>query len=93
MAPDEPFEIPRRMPHTEPRPREVLYEFIRESDQAQFRCELQTYEGWGVEAIFWMDGELLTARRFDTRALAVQWATIEREHIAQGMFEKRERDG
>ncbi len=31
-----------------------------------------TYEGFGVEAIFWMDGELLTARRFDTRALAVQ---------------------
>jgi hypothetical protein len=40
-----------------------------------------------------MDGELLTARRFDTQALAVQWATIEREHIAKGMFEKGERDG
>jgi hypothetical protein len=41
-------------------------------------------EAFGVEAIFWMDGEFLTARRFDTRALAVQWATIEREHIAKG---------
>jgi hypothetical protein len=39
------------------------------------------------------DGELLTARRFDTRALGVQWATTEREHIAMGMFEKGERDG
>jgi len=39
---------------------------------------------WGVEAQFRMDGELLIARRFDTRALAVQWATVEREHIEKG---------
>jgi hypothetical protein len=40
-------------------------------------------EEGGVEAQFWMIGELL-GRRFDTRALAVQWATIEREHIEKG---------
>jgi hypothetical protein len=28
-----------------------------------------------------MNGELLIGRRFDTRALAVQWATVERAHI------------
>jgi hypothetical protein len=37
-----------------------------------------------VEAQFWMNGELLIARRFDTRAVGVQWAIGEREHIAKG---------
>jgi hypothetical protein len=62
----------------------VLFEFVRELDHAHFRCELRTYEGFGVEAIFWKEGKLLIARRFDTRALAVQWATLEREHIEKG---------
>jgi hypothetical protein len=30
-----------------------------------------------------MNGEMLIGRRFDTRALAVQWAMVEREHIAK----------
>jgi hypothetical protein len=30
-----------------------------------------------------MNAELLIDRRFDTRALAVQWAMVEREHIAK----------
>jgi hypothetical protein len=37
------------MPHPEPRPREVLYDFIRESDQAQFRCELRDHGEYGTE--------------------------------------------
>jgi hypothetical protein len=31
-----------------------------------------------------MDGELLIGRRFDTRALAVQWAKVERHHLEKG---------
>ncbi len=38
---------------------EVLFEFIRESNRAHFQFELRTYEGWGVEAQFWMNGEYL----------------------------------
>ena len=65
-------------------PGELLFEFVRESDQTHFRCELRAYEGWGVEAVFWMNGQLLVARRFDTRALAVQWAVIERQAVEKG---------
>jgi hypothetical protein len=54
------------------------------ADQAHFLCELRTYEGCGVEALFWVDGGLLTAKRFDTRAPAVQWATIERDNFEKG---------
>ena len=75
------FYAPRHKlpPPRQPRPGEILFEFVRESDHAHFRCELRTHGGeWGVEAQFWMNGELLIGRRFDARALAVQWAMVER---------------
>jgi hypothetical protein len=53
-------------------------------DQAHFRCELRTHGGWGIEAQFWMNGELLIGQRFDTLALAVQWAVVERQALEQG---------
>jgi hypothetical protein len=83
---DEPFYLPnyKLPPPRTPGP-ELLFEFWRESDHAHFRCELRTHGGErGVDLQFWMNGELLIGRRFVTRALAVQWATIEREHIAKG---------
>src|SRR5262245_44087673 len=63
---------------------DVLVSAQKHPDQAHFRGVLRMHEGWGVEAQFWMDGELLIASRFDTRPLAVQWATLEREHIEKG---------
>jgi hypothetical protein len=33
---------------------------------------------WGVEAQIMIDGGLLIGRRFETRALALQWAEMER---------------
>jgi hypothetical protein len=84
---DDPFDAPGLEPakFRGPQPGEVLFEFVRESDRSHFRCELR-YHGdvWGVEAQFWMNGELLIGRRFDTRALALQWAMVEREHIEKG---------
>jgi hypothetical protein len=72
-------------PPRQPQPGEILFEFVRESDHEHFRCELRTHGGeWGVEAQFFVRGDLFIARRFDTRALAVQWATIERKHIEKG---------
>jgi hypothetical protein len=84
---DEPFYAPGRNPPPprQPQPGEILFEFVRESDHEHFRCELRTHGGeWGVEAQFWINDELLIGRRFDTRALAVQWATVEREYIEKG---------
>ncbi len=80
---DEPFYKPGHLPSRRvPRPGELLFEFVRESDHAQFRCELR-YHGdfWGVEAQFLMNGDLLIAQRFETKALAMHWATLEREHL------------
>jgi hypothetical protein len=69
---DQRFYTPGRKPPParQPQPGEVLFEFVREPDHAHFRCELLTHESWGVEAQFWMNGELLIGRGFDTRALA-----------------------
>jgi len=72
-------------PPRKPQSGEVLFEFVRESDHARLRCKLPTHEGWGVEAQLWINGELLIGRRFDIHAaLAVQWAMVERDHIAKG---------
>ncbi len=82
---DEPFYKPGHLPSRRvPRPGEVLFEFVREPDHAQFRCELR-YHGdrWGVEAQLLMNGDLFIAQRFETKTLAVQWATLEREHLLQ----------
>ena len=40
--------------------------------------------GYGIEAQISMDGNLLIGRRFETRALAVQWAEAERPELEKG---------
>lgn len=80
---DEPFYSPKYQPppKTAPRPGELLFEFVRESDRRHFRCELRYHGEHGVEAQFYVAGDFLIGRRFDTRALAVEWAGDERTHI------------
>jgi hypothetical protein len=39
---------------------------------------------FGVEAQFWEQEEFRYSRRFDTRALAVQWAEEERKVLEKG---------
>jgi hypothetical protein len=54
---------------------ELLFEFVRGSDWAAMSCELRCHgELFGWEAQFFERGELFHSRRFDTRALAVEWA-------------------
>jgi hypothetical protein len=80
------FHVPSRLPSRRvPRPDELLFEFVRISDRAQFRCELR-YRGdfWGVEAEVFKQGCLLIARRFETKALAMRWAELERQQIENG---------
>jgi hypothetical protein len=62
-----------------------LFEFVRVSDRAQFRCELR-YHGdyWGVEVRVLMNGAPLIAERFDAKALAVQWAESKRQAVEKG---------
>jgi hypothetical protein len=86
MAPDDRSETPGRMPpssRTEPRPGEVLYEFIRKSDRAQFRCDLRDHGEYGIEVQVFKDGKLVAASVFATRTFALQWADLKR-----GAFEK-----
>jgi len=87
MADQEPFYSPNYRlppPRTKPRPGEFLFEFWVESKRAHYRCELRSVGEWGVEAQFFKNGDLLIAQRFDTKALAVQWAVVEREHFEKG---------
>lgn len=65
-------------------PSEPLFEFVRASDGARISCVLRNHGKWGVEAQFLERGELFFSRRFDTRALAVQWAQLERQDMEKG---------
>jgi hypothetical protein len=58
-----------------------LFKFVRESDQASFRCELRDRGRWGCEARFLFNGRLLFSRRFDTKEQAAQWAALERDLV------------
>jgi hypothetical protein len=87
---DEPFYSPNRKPPPprQPQPGEFLFEFTRD-DGAIYRCELRSHaEELGipaaVEAQFLLDGELLIARRFDTKKLAMQWVEEQRKYIEKG---------
>lgn len=44
-------------------------------------CELRGHGEYGWEAQLLRDGELFVGRRFDTHALAVQWADLERQAL------------
>ena len=80
---DEPF----YSPHVNPaparvaKPVELLFEFVRASDRAPMSRELRFHgKSFGREAQFLEGGELFASRGgFLTRALAVQWADVERQ--------------
>jgi hypothetical protein len=62
-------------------PGELLFAFVRASDGARLRCELRFHgESYGWEAQFLEGGGFSFYARggFVTRALAVQWAEVER---------------
>jgi hypothetical protein len=83
---DEPFTKPGRViSPRQPKPGELLFEFVRLSDRAPMSCELRFHgESWGWEAQFLERGELFYSRRFDLGWQAVQWAELEREAIEKG---------
>jgi hypothetical protein len=64
----------------QPRPGELLFEFVRASDRASMACELRfNGDTYGWEAQFLGRGVLFSSHGlFVTRALAVQWAEQQR---------------
>jgi hypothetical protein len=83
---DEPFYSPNAKPAPArvAKPGELLFEFVRASDRAPMSCILRPGVEFGVEALILERGELFCSRRFDTRALAVQWAELERVAMEEG---------
>jgi hypothetical protein len=51
-------------------------------------AELRYHGEYGVEAQILRQGDLVIGRRFDTRALAVQWAEKERKVLDQKSAER-----
>ena len=69
-------------PPCAPKPAELLFESLRGHDR--FRCELRDHGEYGIEAQILRQGELVIGRRFDRRALAVQWAEEEQRVLERG---------
>ena len=59
-----------------PRPAEPLWELRR--NHITYSCDLHYHGEWGVEAQILYDGNRFVSWRFQTRALAVEWAEAER---------------
>lgn len=68
-----------REPARKPRPGETLRSLPK--GDATWEAELCYHGEYGVEAQLLRLGELVIGRRFETRALAVQWAEEERKAI------------
>lgn len=66
-------------------PGELLFEFHVERTHTFYRCELRDRGAYGVEAQFLDPTELRLAHLFPSRALAVQWAELERAAIIDGV--------
>lgn len=73
------YRVPAPAP---PKPGEPLFAFLR--GHVRFACELRTHGTYGVEAQFFRNEELWTARTFPTRELAIHWAELERVAIEHG---------
>jgi hypothetical protein len=68
----------RKLPVRQPQPGERVRSM--QVGAVSWSCELRyNGGGFGVEAQILRDGELVIGRRFNTRALALQWADMERE--------------
>lgn len=78
---DNPLHAGHRPPPRLGTPGDLLFAF-RDAQQRQVGCELRDHGRWGWEAQFWTDREFVLGRRFDTRALAEQWAQLERDTFA-----------
>jgi hypothetical protein len=80
-AADDPFYSPHCEPLSARKPRAGEPLWSARKEHRQFDCELRYHGEFGVEAQILKDGELLYARTFPLRELAVAWGTDQREDI------------
>ena len=80
---EEPFYSPKHViPKRQPQPGELLCEFVRGSDGAPMSIELRAHGENLFEVQLLERGEFYRSRSgFATRALAVNWAELERESM------------
>jgi hypothetical protein len=76
---DDPFGAPTHAPVRQSPPTERLFVFLRGLNR--FRYEVRDDGPYGVTVQFFLNEKLLSSRRFETRALAVQWAEEQRMAI------------
>lgn len=77
---DDPFDAPNAKPPARvARPDEPLW--TEQIDHVTSSAILRYHGKWGLEARILRDGDLVMGRRFDTRALAMQWADSERSDL------------
>ena len=84
MADEEPFYSPRRKPAPprQPSPGQHVWTVTKAGRRGD--CELRDHGapcGWETQTL--ENGELSTGRRFETYALAMQWADLERDALEQ----------
>jgi hypothetical protein len=83
MTPD-PFDPTSRKLRPQ-RSGELLFEFVRESDRAHFRCELHEFtESYGFDMRVFKNRSLISSDVFATREFAVRWSHEKREAIEKG---------
>lgn len=80
---DEPFYAPNAKPRPPRQPKRGERVFILRKDGWLLECELKDQGQWGVEVQLFNRGSFLGGRRFDTKALALQWAELERVALIQ----------
>ena len=81
-----PFATPNGKPgrYRRSRRRGRVFAFTRASDGVRFRCELSLNNEHGVEAQLFINDHLVISQQFTNRALAIQWAKVERECFEKG---------
>jgi hypothetical protein len=62
-----------------------LWELRR--DHVTWSCELRYLGEWRVEAQVLRDGDIFICRTCFTRALAIQWADEQKDHVEKGFPE------
>jgi hypothetical protein len=84
---DDPFYAPSQKPAPPrmPQPGEVLFEFVRESDRAHYRCELhESTRSYGFDLRVLRNGDLISSDVFATREFAVRWSHEKRQALEKG---------
>jgi hypothetical protein len=84
---DDPFDATGQEP-AKPRelqPGELLFEFVRESDRAHYRCELHQFtRSYGFDLRVLKNGDLISSDVFATREFAVRWSHEKRQALEKG---------